>query len=92
MHSITLTEGMTEALREEMDRDDSVYIVGLGLTPSSSGMIAGLVDDFGISRVRSATEWAIRPAIPTAARISASAARAEKRVVRKRCLARVSDR
>jgi len=54
MRAITLTEAMNEALREEMQRDDAVYAVGLGLSPTSSGTMAGLVDDFGTSRIRSA--------------------------------------
>ena len=54
MRTITLTEAMNEALREEMRRDDTVYAVGLGLSSASSGTTAGLVDEFGPSRIRSA--------------------------------------
>jgi len=54
MRTITLTEAMNEALREEMQHDDSVYVIGLGLSPASSGTTAGLVDEFGTRRIRSA--------------------------------------
>ena len=54
MRTLTLTEAMNEAVREEMQRDDSVYVVGLGLSSDSTGTAAGLVDDFGATRVRSA--------------------------------------
>jgi pyruvate dehydrogenase E1 component beta subunit len=46
---------MNEALREEMRRDPSVYVTGLGLYPSTAeGATLGLVDEFGEQRVRSA--------------------------------------
>ncbi len=50
-----MTRAMNEALREEMRRDPSVYVTGLGLYPSTAdGPTAGLVDEFGELRVRSA--------------------------------------
>jgi pyruvate dehydrogenase E1 component beta subunit len=50
-----MAQAMNEALREEMRRDPSVYVMGLGLYPSiPEGATAGLVDDFGELRVRSA--------------------------------------
>jgi pyruvate dehydrogenase E1 component beta subunit len=46
---------MNEALREEMRCDPSVYVVGLGLYPSTAkDATGGLVDEFGDHRVRSA--------------------------------------
>jgi len=55
MRSMTMAQAMNDALREEMRRDQSVYIIGLGLYPSTAeGATAGLVDEFGELRVRSA--------------------------------------
>jgi pyruvate dehydrogenase E1 component beta subunit len=50
-----MAQAMNEALREEMRRDPSVYVTGLGLYPSTAGgATLGLVDEFGELRVRSA--------------------------------------
>jgi pyruvate dehydrogenase E1 component beta subunit len=54
MREITYTEAMNEALREEMESDPSVYVIGLGLYPSPSGAEKGLLDEFGPQRVRTA--------------------------------------
>ncbi|MFV1971436.1 MAG: alpha-ketoacid dehydrogenase subunit beta [Acidimicrobiia bacterium] len=55
MRSLTMARAMNEALREEMLRDRSVYVIGLGLYPSTAeGATTGLVDEFGELRVRSA--------------------------------------
>ncbi|MHC4220393.1 MAG: alpha-ketoacid dehydrogenase subunit beta, partial [Planctomycetota bacterium] len=55
MRTLTTAQAMNEALREEMRRDESVYVVGLGLYPTpSAGTTAGLADEFSTSRVRSA--------------------------------------
>lgn len=55
MRSLTMARAMNEALREEMRRDSSVYLIGLGLHPSTAdGATAGLVDEFGGTRVRTA--------------------------------------
>jgi len=55
MPNLTMEQAMNEALREEMRRDPSVYVVGLGLYPSTgTGATSGLVDEFGELRVRSA--------------------------------------
>jgi pyruvate/2-oxoglutarate/acetoin dehydrogenase E1 component len=55
MRTLTLAQAMNEALREEMRRDASVYVIGLGLYPTAgAGPTAGLVDEFGPARVRSA--------------------------------------
>jgi pyruvate dehydrogenase E1 component beta subunit len=50
-----MARAMNEALREEMRRDPSVYVTGLGLYPSTAeGATLGLADEFGELRVRSA--------------------------------------
>lgn len=55
MRTLTISQAMNEALQEEMRRDLSVYVVGLGLYPSEDGSAtSGLVDEFGERRVRSA--------------------------------------
>lgn len=55
MPNLTMEQAMNEALREEMRRDPSVYVVGLGLYPSTgAGATSGLVEEFGELRVRSA--------------------------------------
>ena len=55
MRSLTMAQAMNEALREEMRRDSSVYVVGLGLHPSTAkDATGGLIDEFGEIRVRSA--------------------------------------
>lgn len=55
MRTLTVSQAMNEALREEMRRDPSVYLVGLGLYPSTGdSATSGLADEFGVLRVRSA--------------------------------------
>jgi len=55
MRSLTIAQAINEALREEMRRDPQVYVVGMGLYPSTSDSgTTGLVDEFGKTRVRSA--------------------------------------
>jgi pyruvate dehydrogenase E1 component beta subunit len=55
MRTISFVEAMNEALREEMRRDPSVYVMGLGLNLSSKGpsITGGLLEEFGERRVRS---------------------------------------
>ena len=55
MRTISFTEAMNEALLEEMRRDPSVFILGLGLhmTSKAPSMTAGLLEEFGEQRVRS---------------------------------------
>ena len=55
MRTISFAEAMNEALLEEMRRDPSVFILGLGLHMSSKppSMTAGLLEEFGEQRVRS---------------------------------------
>jgi pyruvate dehydrogenase E1 component beta subunit len=55
MRTLTISQAMNEALREEMRRDPAVYVVGLGLYPSGDdSATSGLVGEFGEQRVRSA--------------------------------------
>jgi pyruvate dehydrogenase E1 component beta subunit len=51
---MTMSEAVNEALREEMERDDDVFVQGLGIAPfASGGSTAGLYERFGRLRVRS---------------------------------------
>lgn len=54
MKEITVAEAVREALREEMKRDDTVYILGEDVGPFGGcfGVTAGLFDEFGDERVR----------------------------------------
>ena len=56
MRTITFTQAANEALREEMQRDESVYILGQGLYWGfgGPGLTTGLPEEFGASRVRTA--------------------------------------
>ncbi len=55
MRTLTMAQAMNAALRDEMQRDSSVYVLGLGLYPSAGdAATTGLVDEFGPERVRSA--------------------------------------
>ncbi len=55
MGMLTMAQAMNQALREEMRRDPSVYVVGLGLHPSTAASAtSGLVEEFGELRVRNA--------------------------------------
>lgn len=53
MKEITVAEAVREALREEMKRDDTVYILGedVGQFGGCFGVTAGLFDEFGETRV-----------------------------------------
>jgi pyruvate dehydrogenase E1 component beta subunit len=54
MRDLTMTEAVQEALLEEMRRDETVFVQGLGISPfSSRGTTAGLFEEFGRFRVRS---------------------------------------
>jgi pyruvate dehydrogenase E1 component beta subunit len=55
MRTISFAQAMNEALREEMSRDPSVYLLGLGLHLSGKepGLTTGLREEFGERRVRS---------------------------------------
>jgi pyruvate/2-oxoglutarate/acetoin dehydrogenase E1 component len=56
MRNINFTQAINEALREEMRRDQSVYILGVGLYWGfgGPGPTSGLLEEFGPSRVRTA--------------------------------------
>ncbi len=54
MKEMTYAEAVREALREEMIRDDSVFLIGedVGTYGGAFGVSYGLVDEFGEDRVR----------------------------------------
>ena len=54
MREITYAEAIREALREEMQRDDSVFIIGedVGIYGGAFGVTRGLLEEFGEERVR----------------------------------------
>ena len=54
MRKITYREAVTEALREEMKRDPSVYLLGEDIAEfgGSYKTTAGLLQEFGKERVR----------------------------------------
>ncbi|WP_016729956.1 alpha-ketoacid dehydrogenase subunit beta [Saccharolobus islandicus] len=53
MRQITFTEAITEALRQEMERDPSVILIGedIGVYGGAFGVTKGLVEKFGSDRV-----------------------------------------
>ncbi|MGE5541693.1 MAG: alpha-ketoacid dehydrogenase subunit beta [Bacillota bacterium] len=54
MREITGAQAIREALREELIRDERVYLVGedIGVYGGAFGVTAGLVEEFGAERVR----------------------------------------
>jgi pyruvate dehydrogenase E1 component beta subunit len=52
MHSVSYMQAVNEALAEEMERDDDVFIMGEDVTWNLLGKTAGLVERFGPKRVR----------------------------------------
>jgi pyruvate/2-oxoglutarate/acetoin dehydrogenase E1 component len=54
MREITYAEAIREALRQEMTRDDSVFLMGedVGIYGGAFGVSYGLIDEFGEERVR----------------------------------------
>lgn len=54
MRKITYAQAIREALRQEMTRDDSVFLIGedVGRYGGAFGVSYGLVDEFGEERVR----------------------------------------
>lgn len=54
MREITYAEAIREALRQEMQRDERVFLMGedLGIYGGAFGVTSGLVDEFGEERVR----------------------------------------
>jgi pyruvate dehydrogenase E1 component beta subunit len=55
MRSIHFIQALNEGLREEMRRDSSVYLLGMGVHWSGKGpsVTGGLIEEFGAARVRS---------------------------------------
>ena len=53
MREITYREAIREALRQEMERDERVFIIGedVGVYGGAFGVTLGLVDEFGAERV-----------------------------------------
>ncbi len=49
---ITFVRAINEALREEMRRDSTVFIMGIDVVTGSFGKLLGLADEFGAARVR----------------------------------------
>mgnify|MGYP006295825791 CR=1 FL=1 len=52
MKKIMFVQAINEALREEMRRDERVFIMGEDVQISPLGQTAGIVDEFGVERVR----------------------------------------
>ena len=52
MHTVTYLQAINEALREEMDRDERVFIMGEDVGWNLLGATGGLKDRFGTERVR----------------------------------------
>ncbi len=54
MRELTYAEAIREALRQEMQRDESVFLMGedLGVYGGAFGVTVGLLDEFGPERVR----------------------------------------
>jgi pyruvate dehydrogenase E1 component beta subunit len=53
MSQMYFTAGITAALREEMARDERVYVMGVDVAEGLTGRTAGLADECGTDRVRS---------------------------------------
>ncbi len=54
MREISYAEALREAMRQEMQRDERVFLIGedIGAYGGAFGVTAGLVDEFGAERVR----------------------------------------
>ena len=52
MHTVNYLQAVTEAITEEMERDDNVFIMGEDVAWNILGDCTGLVEKFGIERVR----------------------------------------
>ena len=50
--SITMTQALNEAMREEMRRDERVFILGEDIQSGVYGASGGLAAEFGMERVR----------------------------------------
>src|SRR5438309_2320438 len=49
---LSFVQAINEALREEMRRDPTVFIMGEDVVTGSFGKLVGLADEFGLERVR----------------------------------------
>ena len=52
MREITYLQAIYEAQREEMQRDERVFIIGEDIEASFFGTTAGFIEEFGAKRVR----------------------------------------
>jgi pyruvate dehydrogenase E1 component beta subunit len=52
VHTVTYLEAVNEALTEEMERDESVFLMGEDISWNMMGESGGLVERFGSERVR----------------------------------------
>ncbi len=52
MHTVTYLEAINEALTEEMERDETVFVMGEDVSWNLMGATGGLVEKFGRERVR----------------------------------------
>lgn len=52
MHTISYLDGVIEAQREEMERDEKVFLMGEDVSWNMQGTTRGLADAFGLDRVR----------------------------------------
>jgi pyruvate/2-oxoglutarate/acetoin dehydrogenase E1 component len=52
MHSVSYIQAINEALREEMRRDPTVFLMGEDVQLGIFGATRGLVEEFGVARVR----------------------------------------
>ena len=52
MHTVTFLQGIVEALTEEMERDENVFVMGEDVAWNILGDGKGLVEKFGLERVR----------------------------------------
>ncbi len=51
LRELTLLEAIKEAYREEMQRDDNVYLLGISIQAGTFPHTTGLCEEFGVSRV-----------------------------------------
>ena len=54
VRELTYAEALREAMRQAMEKDDSIFLIGedIGVYGGAFGVTAGLVDEFGPERVR----------------------------------------
>jgi len=54
MREITYIEAINEAIKEEMERDENIFVIGEDIESSPFGATKGLVEKFGEKRIRNA--------------------------------------